>query len=387
MNDHDLLAILKFSLPVVAFVAAVLGMLKTVRKEGPDGEKRLNFYGRVLTGMTVFSAFISLFSAGFESILKRSDSAKADAMAALAAAKAEAKSQSEQLEKIQKAQMEAAQQAAEQAFRDRQAAAARKLEAGIVDQKLTLLSAAAEAQRRDAQISRTLAEAANARLTDTERSLAEFARINYPLRAISVRVEVELNLAGPEIDQFWKWLKETRETPFPLGGHNANPNKSIELSDSDRSRWQQIQYAAIGNTVELDFYTPETVPPAALSGQRTGSRKLRQLQGPVPQGESFEIRLGKPTVTADLVSRFISIRYDAKLEPGHEGEFGEQKLSLADARRLIPILHIQRSGAKRFPRGPDRITRIALDYNDNEIFNLGRDQEALFDDNISYVLK
>ncbi len=370
MTSHDLLAVLKFSLPAVAFASVILGQLKNVRREGADGDKHLTFYGRVLTGLTILSAFVSLFAAGLEAILKKQDEAETAR-----------KKQATDIADIRKAQdaqaKEAAQQAADQKFRDEEATRARDVQDRLLAQKLAFLKEAAAAQRRDALISHQLASASAARLADAERAIAEFARINYPLRKITATVAVDLALSGPEVARWWTWLVARSGVPFERGRHEVDPNRRVVLEPQDLQREDRVQYAAIGNAVTLDFY-PGT-------GRVTKNDALVPLRERPTEALSFSIRFGRPVVTADLVDRRVTATYEAVLEPDHEGEFGGRKLSTGDAKALLPVLRFERNGAKRFPRGPDRARSVGVTFNEDERFAV-RDPAVPFGETVVYAL-
>jgi hypothetical protein len=351
VTDEDILSLLKFSGPVVGLVAALWSTTQKITYEAEGGAKRLTLQGRVLIGITVVAALISLLSIGFESII-----AEQQAQRAQQAEEKQARTAAERQ----------ARRKAETAARD-QAAALARLEADakeqkrFLEQRFLIIGAAAAQQRRDAQISMQIAREANQRLSEAERTLAEFERINYPLRSIEAEVTLSLNFEGLDMAPIWKDL-ETGEGLSRRRKDRYGPEVIVTLEGSDISRHRFLQYATSGTQIGLVFVAPGGAIPAPAAGAEDQIRPIempRNVDGPGID----HIRILR--ITADLEDRTMTAIFSGKYEPKEEGVIQSgDKLSLSDVNRLVPILTIERPGSQTIGRrGSDTLVGVSFHLN------------------------
>lgn len=349
--SENILAILKFSGPVVGLASALWSTTQKITYEGADGGKRLTLQGRVMVGIIVLSGLVSLLSLGLETILareaverkERSDLAeeqregRRQAVAAATRAEIAANAQGEALSDLRR---DAAQQKR------------------FLEQRFQIAAAAAEQQRRDAQISMQIAREANLRLSEAERTLAEFERVNYPLRKIEASFELELNLAGlgPEwpLDALWAEIQRRLEAEVPPTRRHLVDTIYLERETfGSIGGRDHFDHATNGTTGRFSFAASEDAPSPAANGL-------------VAEGVLFDLRLSR--VRADLVSRRLRAVYSGERAQAVEGVISTgEKVSLSDVGRLVPVITIERSA--RFPRGADRLVSVSVRLNGFERFS------------------
>ncbi|HET9639049.1 MAG TPA: hypothetical protein VFP12_07570 [Allosphingosinicella sp.] len=373
MTSEAILAVLKFSGPVVGLASALWSMTQKITYEAADGVKRLTLQGRVLIGITVAATLISLLSLGFETVIGRQEARR---VADEKRQAADAKRQDARLASEKEARAEAMAATRDQAAAARdQAAALARLEADSAEQKrfleqrFLIAAAAAEQQRRAAQISMQIARESNRRLTEAERTLAEFERINYPLRSVEAGVELALDFDGVDMADFWKRLGERtdlRSRPRTRG----LPDRVVTFEPSDISGNDYIAYGTTGTQITLKFVAPDAFEaPAGKS-----ANEIRLIEGPVPGGGVITVRFKVRSIDADLRDRRMTAEYIAEFEPEEEGVISGEKLSLSDVNRLVPILTITRSVTNPSGRRrPDTLLRVSYRLNGIERFYASAD--------------
>jgi hypothetical protein len=342
VTSEDILSLLKFSGPVVGLMAALWSTTQKITYEDEGGVKRLTLQGRVLIGITVAAAAISLLSIGLELIVgeQRAQEAarseenakqqkKRDAMDAKRTAEAREAAEKEERAREKQADL----------LRDIQADAAQQQR--FLENRFLIIGAAAEQQRRDAQMSTQIAREANQRLSEAQRTLAEFERINYPLRTIVAEVTLVLNLGGADFSAFWNEMTELRDLQLVRQPHGDRD----PLMELDRVRYPELARPLTASTyIRLEFVAPGAFPlpaagaedailPLPLSGYGAGDSRVKVMI-PVPM-----LRL--QSVHADVRRRQVIARYDAEKQLELEGMVQGDKLSVSDVTAFVPILTVQ----------------------------------------------
>ena len=334
MAEEDILAILKFSAPVVGLISALWSLTQKITYEAEGGVKRLTLQGRVMIGILVTSTFISVLALGLEVVIRKQ---KEDLDAA-------------RQERVLEAQREKDRAAAAEKAQDRQDAAARhqqalfnqiradsKEQSRFLEQRFVILDVAAQQQRRDAAISMRIAREANLRLSEAERAFAEFERINYPLRSIEVEVALSLDLNGLSSSDFWREMAELRDKQLNRQPHGPQ-NPIVDVSFS--------HFPSLTSTsmIRFDLVLPGAFP----SPDTTGKDEIRLLRLPGHGIWDSKIErliaftLGLQSIKADVEKRQVIARFGSGKALDLEGviESGE-KLSLSDVRRLRSVLTVQ----------------------------------------------
>jgi hypothetical protein len=373
VTHEAILAVLKFSGPVVGLASALWSTTQKITYETADGVKRLTLHGRVLIGITVIATLISILSLGLETIIRRQQAEqaadqKADQDRAKAARRAERDAQIAarlQIDALRELRTDAAEQKR------------------FLEQRFLIIGAAAEQQRRDAQISMQIAREANQRLSEAERTLAEFERINYPLRRVVVRVEVAFDFGGVDMAAFWRKLEadKSKESDRELTWRPAfrgGPDQIATFKYPQVAPIEPLDYATYGARVTLKFVTPgDAFPrPAGRAGD-----EIRPIAAATYADVPISFDLEPGDIEADLGKRTVTATFSGRFEPADEGVIGSgQKLSLSDVNRLVPILSIERRSPER--RRPDTLLHVSLSLNDLERFgapsNLGIADESAF---------
>lgn len=349
-----MLSLLKFSGPVVGLMSALWSTTQKITYEAEGGAKKLTLQGRVLIGITVLATLISLLSIGFESLIREQQAQQA----------AEEKAAADRL-----ADQKEARTLAETAARD-QAAALARLEADAAEQKrfleqrFLIIGAAAAQQRRDAQISMQIAREANQRLSEAERTLSEFERINYPLRSVDAGVTVALDLDGLDLSAFWEEMAQMRDrTPYRTHRRDyvgLEPSNSLGGHILDRANRMSISLEFV--PFDEAFGRPsvdarDEIRPLPSAGD-FGLRDLIEL--PILRLESVEAHVPSRRVTAHYVT-------NKKLELEGVVE-GGVKIALSEAAKLVPILTVQQ-GYVPGRRLTNRIIGASISLNGLERFS------------------
>jgi hypothetical protein len=335
--EEDILAILKFTAPVVGLVSALWSLTQKITYEAEGGVKRLTLQGRVMIGILITSAFISVLALGLEMMVKADKEEKA----------ANAK-QEEAKERREKDAM-----AAEEKRQDRRDAAVRHQEALLkqiqadakeqdrfLGQRFVILDLAAKQQRRDADMSMQIAREANQRLSEAERTLAELERVNNPLRSIDAQVTLELNMEGLDLNTFWEEMAEVRnKTPYRTPDRDYVPLRGSGLPDA------QIRERANRMSMRI-LLVPADAALAPPPG--TANDEIRPL-GSERNGGDFELRdltgleyLHPVSINAHVPSRTIIARFvtSKTWEPAGIVK-GGLKLAISETTKLMPILTVQ----------------------------------------------
>ncbi len=370
VTNDTILALLKFSGALVALASALWSTTQKITYEGADGARRLTLQGRVMIGIVLLSGLVSLLALGFESLLREEQAQLKQREAAETAAHNGRLAQARAQQELRR-QTEAATTQAKLAANFQAEALADQQH--FLEQSFQIAAAAAEQQRRDAQISMQIAREANKRLGEAERTLAEFERINYPLREIEAGVELELNLAGlgPEwrLDALWTAVKERWEAL------DAGTRRRTDTIFLDRDEFWKItrvphfRYATQGTRVALAFVIAEkTMPAPGPDGMAPVAAR------PQFGRESISFALEFGGVRADLSSRTLRASYSGTYRPPVEGVVQSgQKLSLSDVNRLVPVLTIDRLAERRYPRRPDTLVDVSFRLNDRGRFDASPD--------------
>jgi len=383
VTNESILAVLKFSGPVVGLIAALWSTTQKITYEAEGGVKRLTLQGRVLIGIITVAALISILALGFGTIVEKQAAADKKLAEQQAAAETKAKEGKEADEKARaRAEAAALRQAGDLAHLLEKAEEQKR----DLKQSFLIIRAAAAQQRRDAQISMQIGREANQRLSEAERTLAEFERINYPLRSVEARAELSLNFEGVDMAGFWteieanKGLESRRKRRY-------EPDDVIvtfRLSDFSRSRYRdRLDYATTGTEIRLDFVTPEA---AFNRPAGSGTDEIRPIEAPTSVSGPVFVTLKLETIEADLSGRRMTAYFSGKYEPQVEGVIGSgDKLSLSDVNKLVPILNIQRPGAQGdHRRGPD--TLVGVWFSLNGIQRFGASSSFRIADKGSFVL-
>ena len=366
MTNEAILAILKFAGPVVGLVSALWSTTQKITWEGEDGVKRLTLQGRVMVGIIIASTAISILALGFESVIRQQQ--------AEAAADRESKQALADAAKARAEQERQAQRRAERAQRS-QAEALARLEADareskrFLEQRFLILGAAAEQQRRAAQISQQVAREANRRLADAARSFAEFERINYPLRSLSVSIRVALNLEGVDLARFWERLEAMRQTEgFRwFQERRGEPAQIVTFDYKETGRpgldiGQNLRFGIKRNRFGLHFFPPGGAISAAEGGAEDEMRPADVTVSSDAPIKFSDVAPGE--IEADIGRRTIVATFVATYTPAVEGVVGTgEKLSLGDVDRLVPILSISRLKAPHRSNAPDTLLGVTIEVN------------------------
>jgi hypothetical protein len=366
VTNEDMLALLKFAGPVVGLAAALWSTTQKITYEGADGGKKLTLQGRVMVGIILLSGLVSLLSLGFESLLREEQARNA--------------AEKQQLAKQAELGREARDRADAAATRAKVADEAQALAlAGLkrdaeqqklfLEQRFQIAAAAAEQQRRASEISTQIAREANLRLGEAERTLAEFERVNYPLRKIEASFELDLNLSnlGPDwpVDALWAEIQRRLEAEVvPTRRHLVDtiylePEMFGKIAGRDN-----FDHATHGTRGKLRFAAGEEAASPAADAAR-GSRT-----GLDSEGVLFDLRLKR--VRADLRSRRLRAVYSGEKVLAVEGVIASgEKVSLSDVNRLVPVITIERSS--RYPRGADTLVSVSVRLNGFERFSASPD--------------
>lgn len=345
MTAEAILSFLKFGGPIVGLASAVWSTTQKITYEGADGVKRLTLQGRVLIGIIVASTLISILALGFETVIARQQRIEAAELRTAEVQKAARKEQ----------------QAKDDAASAVQAEALARLEAeakqqkSFLEQSILITTSAADQQRRDAQIAQQIAREANARLGDAQQIFAQFDLVNYPLQKLEATAEIELELSGQDLTDLWAYL----EGPHDLEANRRdryNPAvKSIyftprELAFGGRSR-RFIDYSTTGTEVRLRF-VPTDADEEANVGEGIPSIVLRVAR-----------------IEAELPERKLTVYYAGEYA-GVEGlRIAGKRVSLANFKKLAPILTIARSGMRVLgARPPDILQESSVLLNGIEWF-------------------
>lgn len=350
MTNEQLLTILKFSGPVVGLASGIWSTTQKITCEGTDGRKRLTLQGRVLIGITIVSTLISLLALGFETInaAQKAEAAKAENAAA------------DQRVAAESARREALATAATLA----QLQEAAKIQKGLIAQQSLITAKAEEQRQRDSRLSLQVAREANQRLAEAERTLAEFERINYPLRKIEITVALAINFGSRDTTPFWVELAKRSDLETEMSRYNRNHSgseqRTMRFPPSAFGRFGFIPYSTNGNQLTLDLVTPSRPwPRGAADTLRPAAGRGR------PEGSRLSLRLKVSELEAVLPDRRLTAFYTIVFEPDRAGELTSgEKLSVSDAKRLDAVLTIVRAGNAALKRPPDRLVSVRLDYND-----------------------
>jgi hypothetical protein len=361
MTGEEILALLKFSGPVVGVASAVWSTTQKITYERADGAKRLTLQGRVMVGIIIVSGLISVLALGLELIVHEQLAAKERQADEKREQDRQAKDQAEALANLQR---DAAQQKR------------------FLEQRFQIAAAEAEQQRRDAQISLQIAREANQRLSEAERTFAEFDRINYPLREVTAWVELKLELGelGPNagVDKVWALAEERWKK---IEGHEHNSR--LLLRDEDLMAvgfgGTKLFEATHRTDFRLDF-VPADGPSPPPGQHRIARVSPRGGSGSHPRSLSLSFK----GIIANMSNpRTLTATYSYTLEPAVEGEIWRgEKLSLSDINRLVPILTITRYGAAG--RAPDTLQRVW--YTLNEATRFDTRPNLAIDGNATFVL-
>jgi hypothetical protein len=346
VTDESILALLKFGGPIVGLISALWSTTQKITYEAADGVKRLTLQGRVLVGIIAVSALISILALGFGTIVEKQNAQRAAAGRAADERKAEARDRKAADEKARDRAQAAA---AHQADVLGRLAAAANAQRQYLEQRFLIISAAAAQQRREAQISMQIGREANQRLSEAERTLAEFERINYPLRSIDARVEVSLNLDGLNLSAFWTAMAEElreRQLKQPHGDHRP----VVALPRGRIGQYHDLEYSANRMRFTLTFVSPGAAFPSSATRAMAG---IRPFDVPADVTGPIVLTLVLESAEADVARQKVTAVYHLAKALEMEGviESGE-KLSVSDVNRLVPVLTFEpgppwKAGGKR----------------------------------------
>jgi hypothetical protein len=114
------------------------------------------------------------------------------------------------------------------------------------------------------------------------------------------------------------------------------------------------------------------VAPEAALHQPAGSSsdEIRPIEAPTFVSGPVSVTFKLEKIEADLSARRMTAYFSGKYQPEVEGVIGSgDKLSLSDVKRLVPILTIDRPGARTRRRGPDTLVGIWFSLNGIERFD------------------
>jgi hypothetical protein len=360
VTSEAILAFLKFSGPVVGLVSALWSMTQKITYEAADGVKHLTLQGRVLIGIIVVSTLISVLALGLESIIREQQAQKTATQKAADAQREERKE---------------AQARAEAAARDQKAALAHILADSVererfLKQRFLIIGAAAEQQRRATQISLQIAREANQRLSEAQRTFAEFERINYPLRSVEAQVVLALDFGGTNtarMADIWRRIEALDDISWHSERHSGTAD--IATLEGDRiGAFDIVQYATRGTLMRLVFVTPQAGFRDSAGSRGDEIRPIdasRRFDGPI----AFDLQIH--SVRIDRRQHSMTAYFTGKFEPAVEGVIqGGEKLSLSDVNKLIPILTIERNHNDLVARrAPDSLEQISFRLNDVQRFS------------------
>lgn len=377
MTSEAILAILKFAGPVVALITGIWSTTQKITYED-GGTKRLTLQGRLLIGINVLSMLISILALGFEANIK-------DKQALQAATDRLAAAEKDRLEADEKAKDRADAAARAQAAALGRIEADAKEQNRFLGQRFLIVDKAAEQQRRDAEIARAIAREANLRLAAAERVLAEFERVNYPLREIEANVVLALDFTGVDLTRFWTAVaaRTDLQSRPRSRGFTDRTDRIVSFTPDDFRQEPRIVYGTRGTRIALEFREP-------LAGRfaRGDRDALLPIEGVVesPRSRLPQVRLEATSIEADLKARTLTAYYTGTFKPEIAGEVSsDQKLSLSDVKRLLPVLTIRRGTTNiAARRPPDRIERVSFSLNGDGRFD--GDPKASVSDEARFVL-
>lgn len=361
--DEDILAVLKFSGLAVGLISALWSTTQKITYE-VEGVKRLTLQGRVMVGIIITSSFISVLALGLDVLAKKEKERNAVIERAAAA---QEQDRNERRAAEEKAQAKRERSAELEAQMLRSIRADAKEQNRFLEQRFVILDLAAEQQRRDSGISMRIAREANLRLSEAERTLAEFERINYPLRRIDAGVTLALGTGGVNFDDFWREIES-----------NGNVSWSAEVHNGDRifatigpnliPQSGPLHDAITRTVIRLVFATPGESHPSSAGNAQSGIRIL-ETQG-IIDGQ-IDIPLEIQTITLNRKTRQITAYFSGAHEPPVEGVVKSgDKLSLSDVNRLAPILTVERNPFPEFARrSADSLVGVSYGLNGLERFH------------------
>lgn len=367
MSPETALSLAKFAGPVVALVAAIWSTTQRITREGSDGAIRLTLQGRVLIGLIALSTLVSILALGFETVVARQTAATARAEKAAGLARA--------AEQERRAE-------AEKAARD-QASALARLQADsaeqrrFLEQRLMIMGKFAEQQHRDGQMSMQIARESNARLADAQRMFAQFDLVNYPLSKLEAEVSMELNLEGRDLDAFWKHLAE-RSDLSSFRTRRADPSARIVTflpRDVRGGGFDPlfIDYSTTATDVRIEFVNTGN---QGARTRRAVEDSIGRREGCGDLGEAvFSVRLQVAAIRAEFPQRTLTVQFAGEPTEIEKIRLKGERLSLAGAKKLVPVLTIRRQGSVRLgPRPPDRLESVSLRLNDLPWFSASKSQ-------------
>jgi hypothetical protein len=387
VTDEGILAVLKFAGPIVALASALWSTTQKITYEDAGGAKRLTLQGRVLLGIFTLAALVSMLALGFDTLVGQQhaqDAARIKAEENERAAQRDARVEAAAAARDARARSEAQTRAQREAFAQLERDAAEQKR--FLEQRFLIAAAAAEQQRRDAHLSMQVAREANARLGEAERTLAEFERINYPLRSVTASAELDLSFDGVEMRGLWERLAALPDD-HKLPEFRGGPATRVRFTPQDVSGNDVIDYGTTGTIITLVFVPPEAAEGAAGGAAAVGGRDaLAPLTGGTSRSGPIALTLTIAQIEANLRTRAISATFSGSYRPDVEGIVsGGEKLSLSDVDRLVPILTVKRHNNPAARRPPDTIVGLSYRLNDVERFD-ARAELAIADEAV-FVLR
>lgn len=371
MANEQILALLKYAAPVVALLSAIWSTTQKLTYEDSAGAKRLTLPGRIMIGFNVTAAAISLLAIGFDSLVRQQ---QADAAAAQKTSDRRSAAEEKRRER-------------EEVASQRQAEALARIEADakeqnrFLEQRFLIVSNAAAQQRRDAAVSLELARQSSQRLTEAERALAEFERVNYPLRALEASAALDLNFEGVDIEPLWAELqrRDDFESWPAVRGGDREDGKIVTFHPAQVGLYPPLSYATLGTHVTLGFLPAEA---AESLGGSTGRRSIEPL-GPADRERRGILWVDLPLskVVANTKTRTMTVYFAGAYRPETEGAApGGEKLSLSDIGRLVPVLTIRRGEpAEADRRPPDRLQDVSYSLNGFRRFSGSLEETSIVD--------
>ena len=363
MTNEAILALLKFSGPVIGLASALWSTTQKITYEAAEGAKRLTLQGRVMVAIILLSGLVSLLALGFESILREQQGQEAAARQDRLD-RAEAEREARRREEAATTRAEIAAKAQAEALADLRRDSEQQKR--FLEQRFLIAAAAAEQQRRATHISTQIAREANLRLGEAQQALAEFQRINYPLREIGATIQLKLDFTG--LDPEWPLgaLWEEIDLRWEASGlPNHHPNSSIFLEPDMFEKIggrSNFHYALQGTTASLAFVAAKGTPLPRPEGTR---HRMVPLAGRGTLGPTLiSVTLKFNGVDAYPRTRTLIASFSGAVTLAVEGRIASgEKLSLADVVRLVPVLTIRRGGDLAYRRRPDRLGRVWFDVN------------------------
>jgi hypothetical protein len=351
VDSGDVLTILKYAGPLVSLFAAIWSTTQKITFEDAAGIKRLTLPGRVLVGATVVSTLVSVLALGFEGIVS---------------------GQKAKAEKDKEAQ-------------DKAAEALARLEADgreqnrFLAQRFLIIDNAAKQQQRDAALAQQVAREANRRLAEAERVLTEFDRVNYPLRDVEVSVTLALNFDGIDMTRFWAELEQRTDLPSRLAVRGLpEGGRVVTFGPKDFPGHDRIAYATTGTRISLRFLTASPVPVTPGSSDRLRETRLAGVPGSrLPQ---IDVKIAQ--IQAHTRDRTLTAYFNVNWTPLVAGEVSAtEKLSLSDAKKLVPVVTIERATVNdNGKRPPDRVEGVTLRLNGAGVFSGGGGEQRVADE-------